>query len=51
MAAVIPENPDAAGQEKVLLFAQVQFHIVEGHSLNPDHAEAVICLSIAAAKL
>ena len=42
MAAVNPEDPATAAQEKALLFAQVQFHIVEGHGLSPEHAEAVI---------
>ena len=50
MAAVNLEGTAAAAQDKALLFAQVQFHIIEGHGLNPDHAEAVSHLWVAAAK-
>ncbi len=41
MAAINPEGLTADAPEKALLFAQVQFHIVQGHGLNPDNAEGV----------
>lgn len=50
MAAINAEDRSADAPEKALLFAQVQFHIVQGHGLNSEIAEGVSHGPNAAAK-
>ncbi len=41
MAALNSKAPSADAPEKALLFAQVQYHIVQGHGLSSEIAEGV----------
>ncbi len=48
MATTDAGAPAAGVPEKALLFAQVQFQIVQGHGLSLESAETVCYISIGA---